>query len=252
MKKGADGSKIAAPIWQKFMMAASANKPTENFTKPSYIIPNKPMLGGEAAGLKIKINKLNGLLATATTSPDLIEEKTFKQAHSILHYVNKDDPLGPSPEKPENDPYYKYWEESVAKWAAAQGIVNEEPPTALDNSSYQNNQTSTNSALPSENNTFNIKWLSPTVSTSLKTSDFPYTLMINVKEIEQVEKVDFYYRSSDNQSPTGLIGSASLTGNNSQVSWDKPPTNGAYQVYPLIIDKAGQKITGPEITISLE
>ena len=76
--------------------------------------------------------------------------------------------------------------------------------------------------------------------------------MINIKEINLVEKIDFYYRSIDNQGPTGLISSASLNGNNSQVSWDKPPASGTYQVYPFITDKVGQKIIGPEITLSLE
>ncbi|MCX6785248.1 MAG: PBP1A family penicillin-binding protein [Candidatus Komeilibacteria bacterium] len=132
MKKGADGSQVAAPIWNKFMSSVLASTPAESFNKPSYQIPDKPMLGGDSNGLKVKINISNGLLATDATPPNLVEEKTFKQVHDILHYVDKDNPLGPIPENPGADPYYSYWEEPVQKWAAAQGIVNEQPPTQYD------------------------------------------------------------------------------------------------------------------------
>jgi hypothetical protein len=90
------------------------------------------MLGGDSGGVKVKINISNGLLATENTPVNLVEEKTFKQTHDILHYIDKDNPLGPIPENPGADSYYSFWEEPVQKWAAAQGIINEQPPTQLD------------------------------------------------------------------------------------------------------------------------
>ena len=133
MKRGADGSVVAAPIWQQVMKEATKNYPAEEFLKPSYNIPDKPMLGGEASGLKVKIDKMSGLLATEFTPLQLVEEKIFKQAHSLLYYVDKDDPLGAPPTNPDDDEYFKYWEEAVAKWAAKEGVINQPPPTAEDN-----------------------------------------------------------------------------------------------------------------------
>ena len=151
MKKGADGSRIAAPIWQRLMKEAHVNLPVENFTKPIYAVPQKPMLGGDASGVKVKIDKITGLLATEATPPQLIEERTYKQAHEILHYISKDDPLGPIPEHPENDEYYKYWEDPVQKWAQKNGIINERPPITSDNLHRVEDRPTVNLTSPGEN-----------------------------------------------------------------------------------------------------
>ena len=37
-------------------------------------------------------------------------------AHDILHYVDRENPRGPIPEKPEKDPQYKAWEKGVKDW----------------------------------------------------------------------------------------------------------------------------------------
>lgn len=132
MGAGADGSKVAAPIWQKIMQFAHRNLPVVEFSKPTYEIPDKPMLGGQANAIKIKIDRLSGKIATEFTPAHLIEEKTFQQAHNILHYVDKNDPLGPIPSNPENDPYYSAWEAPVAKWAKEKNIINEPIPTEYD------------------------------------------------------------------------------------------------------------------------
>jgi hypothetical protein len=57
------------------------------------------------------------------------EKKKFFTAHTILHYVNKDDPQGEIPEDPDDDPQYKKWEKAVQKWAEDEyGKKYEEPP----------------------------------------------------------------------------------------------------------------------------
>jgi 1A family penicillin-binding protein len=132
MNKGADGSKVAAPIWQKIMQFALQKLPIQDFVKPEYSIPNKPMLGGQATSITVKIDKLSGKLATEFTPAHLIEEKTFQQAHNILFYVDKNDPLGPVPTNPEKDPYFSAWEAPVAKWAKEHNISNEPLPTEYD------------------------------------------------------------------------------------------------------------------------
>ena len=42
------------------------------------------------------------------------------EPHSILYWVEKDNPRGPTPSNPANDPQYPHWEYSVRRWVAAQ------------------------------------------------------------------------------------------------------------------------------------
>ena len=121
MKKGAGGSVVAAPIWHKFMESVlgptDSGEPVENFAKPKEITVEKPVLKGEIGeDVILKIDKFSNKLATDRTPEAAIVEKTFKQIHSILFYVNKDDPQGEAPEHPEDDPQYHRWEESITEW----------------------------------------------------------------------------------------------------------------------------------------
>src|SRR3989338_5124173 len=55
MKRGADGSVVAAPIWNRFMRNALKNKAVEGFTKPTIAYPDKPVLRGDLeTGVPIK------------------------------------------------------------------------------------------------------------------------------------------------------------------------------------------------------
>lgn len=135
MNGKADGSNIAAPIWKTYMEKALKDQPVENFTKPERVeLSSKPMLNGQlAAENPAIIDRASGKLATALTPPAFVEEKVFREIHSILHYVNKDNILGPLPEHPENDPNYAGWEEAVTGWAAKNGYETlENPPVDYD------------------------------------------------------------------------------------------------------------------------
>lgn len=150
MKKGADGSKIAAPIWQGIFKELTKGKPVESFVKPTYDLPNKPMLNG-VIGEKVKIERTTGLLATSSTPPELIDEHVFTQVHDILHYVNKDDPLGPIPANPTNDPYYELWEKPVQVWAEKNGYTNTTPPTEYENTHQPQDQPQVSITAPQAN-----------------------------------------------------------------------------------------------------
>ncbi len=142
MSSGADGSVVAAPIWNAFMQEAIKNYPATGFTNYQKQESNKAMINGSLAQEKtVKINKLNGLLATDNTPLDLIEEKTFKKVHNILHYVIKQDPLGSYPDDPQSDSNYATWEESVQKWAKEMGFDQSEPPSEYDTTSTVIQQT---------------------------------------------------------------------------------------------------------------
>ena len=118
MKRGADGSVVAAPIWNHFMRDALANKLVEAFKKPEITYPDKPVLRGDLeGGTPIKIDRASGLLATNLTPESFIEEKIFRTGHNILYYIRTGDPTGTAPtNESERDPAYPKWEEAVSRW----------------------------------------------------------------------------------------------------------------------------------------
>ncbi len=118
MKAGADGSIVAAPIWQGFMKRATKGKPVSKFTPPDPPETNKPAILGKVFEHLIKVNSLTGKLATDQTPPELVTERIGREAHSILYYVDKDDPTGPPPSNPADDPQFGNWEAAVQAWVA--------------------------------------------------------------------------------------------------------------------------------------
>jgi len=134
MKRGADGSKIAAPIWHDYMAKVLGDTPIEQFKAPEIPKTGKAILDGDLAGInKVKIDKASGLLATEFTPENFIEEKSFSDPHAILYYINKDEPLGSAPKDPKSDPQFELWESRVRAWAEKQGIASSTPPKDSDN-----------------------------------------------------------------------------------------------------------------------
>jgi len=158
MKKGA-GIYVAGPIWNEFMRRAyeikspksevqnqndlenyfNLPKDIEEFTKPEPIETNKDVLNGKFANeIKVKIDKISGKLATEFTPPDLIEEKIYREVHTILYYVDKNDPQGA--ENGRNDSQFNNWEPPVVTWAIKRGTYNTTPPMEYDDIHTKENQ----------------------------------------------------------------------------------------------------------------
>ncbi len=139
MKRGAGGSRVAAPIWNKYMKKVLGDTPVEYFKElnEEEIKTGKPIIDGDiSGGEKIKIDIASGLLATEYTPENYIVEKRFAQHHCILYYIDKNNPLGDPPKKPEKDPQFELWESRVLAWAAKEAsstVTNEAPPTEYDN-----------------------------------------------------------------------------------------------------------------------
>ncbi|MBI3633908.1 MAG: PBP1A family penicillin-binding protein [Candidatus Vogelbacteria bacterium] len=129
---------IAIPIWNEFMHEAAKTLPTENFPKPNDVDLEKvkPALRGLwEGGQSYIIDKISGKLATQYTPKETRETKVVRNIHSILYWVNKDDPTGSAPSDPASDPQFNLWETQVQKWARESGILNETPqviPTDVD------------------------------------------------------------------------------------------------------------------------
>ncbi|MBI2436569.1 MAG: PBP1A family penicillin-binding protein [Candidatus Magasanikbacteria bacterium] len=136
----AGGTMVAAPIWNKFMKRALEGTPVEYFPTPPENKSTKPILNGTTEGtIKLSINKMTGKIATSSTPAQYIEEKTYLQPHSILYYVQKNDPTGDPPEHPENDPQYQAWEQGIQDWITRKkeaepewNVSFEEPPNEYD------------------------------------------------------------------------------------------------------------------------
>ncbi len=89
-----NGSSIlaAVPIWHAFMAQALTEYQPDTFPTPATTTPpSKPILAGNY---------------TANN-----------QVHTILYYVDKNDPTGPPPADPAADPQFNNWETGVVNWA---------------------------------------------------------------------------------------------------------------------------------------
>ena len=143
MTEGADGVNVAAPIWRAFLEKILVNTATEEFPKynPDDEIgdgegqTNKSMLAGkleqkeglkvcEIPGEKNKYCKANKYCRSKD-----VEKKDFISPHDILFYINRDDPRGPIPDKPDRDSQYKNWEKGVKDYYSdKKGVILDEPP----------------------------------------------------------------------------------------------------------------------------
>ncbi|MBI2062657.1 MAG: penicillin-binding protein [Candidatus Yanofskybacteria bacterium] len=90
MTREGAGLSAAAPMWHEFMARALVGTTPEQFIKPDPITTDKIMLNGNYNG------------------PDGI--------HSILYYINKNDPTGPYPLNLYSDSQFSNWEDAVQKW----------------------------------------------------------------------------------------------------------------------------------------
>ncbi len=129
MKSGADGSVVAAPIWNEYMRRILSGTPVETFNEPGDLRTGKAVIDGETYLKKIiKINKSTGEFANDSTPIDQIQEIVYNNPHCLLYYVDKNDPLGPRPKNPASDPQFNLWESRVLEWAKKNGYYNSSSP----------------------------------------------------------------------------------------------------------------------------
>lgn len=179
MSKGADGSVVAAPIWNEFMKQALTGTPVEQFRAMDDTKTGKAIIDGDTnIGRKISINKETGLLTTSSTPPELIEEKVFSEPHCILYYVNKEDPLGPVPSNPASDPQFNLWESRVIDWAKKNGLYS--------------TSTNINITNPQNNPVFEIT--SPQNKEIITNDNFSST--INISSIADNANVEYYINNN--------------------------------------------------------
>lgn len=115
---------IVAPIWRAFMDEALKKYPIATFQKPDPVDQTlKPILRGVwQAGYSYVVDTATGKTATDSTPVNQRQTITVPSIHTILYSVNKDDPQGPPPANPANDPEYIHWEYGVQKWLSQNNL----------------------------------------------------------------------------------------------------------------------------------
>ncbi|MEI6843616.1 MAG: transglycosylase domain-containing protein [bacterium] len=112
---------IVAPMWRAFMDEVLKTVPVETFNKPqpddNYTL--KPVLRGKWQG------GISNITQNTNIDPNVpynsIQETLSGGVHSILYWLNKNDPRGPAPTNPENNSQFTRWEYSVRIWASEHG-----------------------------------------------------------------------------------------------------------------------------------
>lgn len=108
---------ITTPIWREFMDIALAKLPKETFPQPQYITEGiKPVIRGEYVDASLLLQAIQSQQTSGSSTPALDIPTVLNSIHTILYYVNRDDPLGGYPTNPESDPQYVNWEYAVQKW----------------------------------------------------------------------------------------------------------------------------------------
>ena len=85
------GISAAGPMWHEFMDFATRNNPADEFVKPDPDPVDKIMLNGNYLGEN-------------------------NEVHSILYWIDKNNPRGDAPSNPGFDSQYNNWEEAVQRW----------------------------------------------------------------------------------------------------------------------------------------
>ena len=178
---------IIAPLWSEFMSEVLSDLPNTPFPTPNYsqnpLVELKPVLRKQwIGGISNLIDNSNGKLASQNTPVESLGEILTGGVHSILHWVNKDDPRGPIPAQPEQDPQYYLWEYPVTVWANTQNIpiLNEKDiPRDVSDTNTDENKPVVSIDLPR-----NIKLNKPT------------TINLDIKSSFSVTKAEFYINNS--------------------------------------------------------
>ncbi len=112
---------ILAPLWHDIMADALTRVPNIDFQLPTTEISDAT----------------SSIQVSTSSKPVLSGEWQSPSVHSILHWVDKDDPTGSIPENPNIDQQYKFWEYPVSLWSEGNGIssfdletTEEQPQTA--------------------------------------------------------------------------------------------------------------------------
>lgn len=168
---------IIAPLWHEFMNVALAERPVERFVRLERDLTGLPPV-------------LRGIWQGGIASGGGVEGGV----HSILYWIDKDNPTGGRPANPASDPQFSHWEIPVRAWATGAGIG--DGPVTIPGT------TPPSSTTPSPAGTFAIASPSPG---ALVESNAPLALSVAGPS---VTRVDYYingaFLGASTQAPFSL------------------------------------------------
>lgn len=134
------GSAISGRLWREFMDFALTKVSNQSFTPPfiDKSLNIKPIMRGNwLGGQSVLIDSISGKLATEFTPEETLKELTITEVHNELHWIDRVNPSGPSPENP-GGRQYENWEYGVQNWWNAnrnrfQVVTANDIPTQYDN-----------------------------------------------------------------------------------------------------------------------
>jgi len=182
---------IVAPLWRQLMDVAVASSTPTDFIKPQPIDPNlKPALRGIWQGNDTYfIDTISGKLATDQTPPETKKEVAIPNVHSILYWVDKDNPTGPAPINPGDDSQFNSWEYGVQQWIQANPISQTTKPTSYDDVHTDANKPVVKMVFPSYNQTYGRN--------DRITASFIYTSRYSIMKAEYYLNNELVNTSSD-------------------------------------------------------
>ncbi|MCX6754556.1 MAG: PBP1A family penicillin-binding protein [Candidatus Nomurabacteria bacterium] len=138
MKKG--GAALAGPIWNAVMSEALKNLPVESFEKQEPIDQTIPPIlrGFWQGGETFTIDSISNGLATEYTPEELKKETSITNVHTILYWINKNNPLDAFTSPQKNDSQFKNWEYGIQKWwninsSKYKTVTSSDIPNTVDN-----------------------------------------------------------------------------------------------------------------------
>jgi membrane carboxypeptidase/penicillin-binding protein len=93
MSERSTGAGVSGPLWRAFMVQAISSTPLETFIQPDPVLIDKIMLNGKIQYVK--------------------DDQSDPEIHTVLYYVNRNNPLGAFPSDPKKDSQFENWESSV-------------------------------------------------------------------------------------------------------------------------------------------
>ncbi len=196
---------IITPVWGAFMAEINDMIEKESFKKPEEISSDiKPVLRGIwQGGISYKKDTVSGKLATQFTPPETTQEVLFNNVHTILHWLDKDNPNAVFNGDPKQDSQYENWEYGVRKWFDEWRLKN---PTFVE---------STNITIPKEVDDIHTEANTPKISLTLNKKDTMYDLNsqiiigINLIGKYQIRKTDLYINGkfirSEERDPKNIV-----------------------------------------------
>ncbi len=193
---------IVAPLWNAFMKYGLSVVPDERFTPPTQPDPKtlKPVMKGIWQGGKTyTTDTISGRLATEFTPPETQKEIPVISVHSILYWVDKNNPLGDKPADPTKDQQFERWEAPVRKWAEENNYKDQDDsviPTLVDNIHTEHNALKAFIQNRSGNTAHIYETVSFTIGSQGRYPIAKASLYINDVFIETIESNPFTFRFS--------------------------------------------------------